>query len=805
MRAFIISLMLLLSAQVFAQFKVSGTVSGNGELPLSGAEVELVNTNLNSITNANGYFVFSNVPAGQYTLRISYLGYKTYNEPIVIRKDMILAIQLEETSLEAIGVITTAIRHQRETAALTYTEISPEQIQRDYIIQDIPVFLDRVPGATSVSETGTGIGYTHLSMRGFSTKRLNVMVNGIPLNDPESQGVFWVDFPDLLNNTSSIEIQRGIGFSTNGAASFGGSINITTKAFEAERKVDIETAFGSFGTQKYSVGYHSGIFANGLTFYGRYSAIQSDGWRDRTAVDMYSWFFALGYVGENTTIRVNLYGGLEETQQAWWAVDETILENDRRHNDVQFDNEIDYYHQPHYELLANHRFSDNLSLSASLFYIYGEGYFEQANYAIPNFDFNPAIAAVLPVDSTFSFTRKWLRNHHFGAQATVKYGSDLGTTQGGYMWRRYFGGHIGEVVSAEGVNFAALNSNNPIEFYNYDGDKIYHSFFINHRYDFEDLTVTADVQLRHIYYALDQKKQNVYQGYRFDLDHFFVNPKVGALYNWSDNLKTYINLAMASREPTDNDYFDAGNPNAIPNFNTVALTQSSDPRVSTETMFNLETGVRWDYDDFLRTDVNFYYMAFDNEIISNGTVDDVGNPIFTNATSSYRTGIELEASIRTAGFDIYGTLAMSQNRLSEYREQVFSPDYSNSVWLTYKDVQPAFAPEFLANLGIAYTYNIATVTYNLKYVGEQYMDNTENPGLLADAYQVHDIAILFNIGEWNGVDFRLKGQVLNLLDAEYNQPGYIWKWLEDDGSINQIGYYYPGAPRHFMMSMQLGL
>jgi iron complex outermembrane receptor protein len=800
---YLILLSLLIWPAIYAQsIRLNGIITGQNAEPLSEAVIELNPGNRITTSDEDGAFIFSPLPTGEYSLTVQFVGYKTYERKLKLEKDTSLEIQLEEYLIEARGIITTAMRAKREKTPVSYSEMDKKELEELLDVQDVPMVLQNNPGVYAFSETGTGIGYSHIKIRGFSEQRLNVMINGIPFNDPESKGIYWVDLPDLLNNAEDVQIQRGVGFTTNGTAAFGGSINIRTKAMGTVRSASFEAGSGSYNTRKYSAAFGSGLVGNHLAFYGRVSQIKSDGYRYKTASELYSWFFSAAYLGETTIIRANIYGGKEITQQAWNGANPEMIAVDRRANDLKFSNEIDNYTQPHFELLLDHRFSSRADLSAGLFFIEGEGYYEQFKKAGKY----PEAEILLP-DSmeTDKFIQKWLDNDHYGAQATLHLSSSLGETYFGLSGRYYLGDHFGKLIQAKNVDFEVLDP--PLEFYFNRGTKIYASGFINHLWPVNSsFSITADAQLRYIYYERDQKKMTLYKGYRFDVSNLFFNPKIGILYSPSNNLQLYASAGISHSEPTDDDYFDAKDPDAVPNFEHISLEQSTNPNIKNESVTDFELGMRYDYSELLRADINFYAMLFNNEIIANGSVDDEGNPIHVNADNSLRSGIEIALSGEWHNLFYALNHAYSYNRLSSYTEYVDEFDESWN-WLgskeyRYEDVRPAFAPEIILNNRIGYRLSGFSLSLIHNYVSEQYLDNTENSAAKVNSYNIVNLSADYIFKNVYGGRITVTLKVNNLLNEEYEQPAFVWwKWYQG-GNLNYDSRYYVGAPINYYIGLK---
>jgi iron complex outermembrane receptor protein len=790
-------IVILFSTALIAQSAkfIQGSIIDTENNPVAGAQIVVLPDSTMSFSTSTGSFRFVAPATMALHLRITHTAYlplDTILSPPFAQRNI---LPLRERVYRLSGVSTTALRAEQALTPVPFRDFNRRELKSDLDVRDVPMLLSQSANAYAYSETGTGVGYSHLNIRGFTQQRMNVMINGIPQNDPESHAVFWVDLPDLLNSSDNVQIHRGVGFSTNGAAAFGATVNIRTNNLNQARGARFEMGGGSFGTRKVSAALHTGE-VDGYRFYGRFTHIRADGYRYRTAAELYSWFLSGGWFNPNTSLQFNFYGGQEETQLAWNGANPAMIAADRRANDTNFDNEVDNYLQPHFELLLEHKVNRQLDLSANIFYIFGEGYFEQ---------FKPAgeyyWAEYLLPDSlaTDKFVRQWLRNHHFGGQLTARWHSPIGLTSAGLSARQYLGGHFGEITQAVGVDFAALNE--ALRFYENNGRKSFAALFVHQQIGLgKNLDLHVDGQLRYINYRRDQETYTIYPGASLAVTHWFFNPKLGAIWRLHENQQLFTSLAISHREPTGNDYFNADDPFAVPN-----------TAIAPERVFNVEFGWRFAPSSNWSIESNVYYLRFVDEIIANGSVDDVGNYVFVNAENSFRSGFE--SSLQWDYGWLFGNLqlALSYNRISTYRETVEEYDAEfNSIGsrtTTYSDVRPALAPEIISFLAVGsrlYWRNSSWYVepvLHWRHTGEQFLDNTENAPARVAAYDVVDMQIRLLGLRLLKADFSLQLRVNNLLNSDYWQPAFVWwKYWQND-QLSYDSRYYVGAPRNYYFGL----
>lgn len=757
------------------EFSINGKVSdAQTKQALSGATVQLDDKRF-TVTDAFGRFQFTKLNAGEHVLIVKFLGYSPQTEQVDLQENVNLDIALTESAQMTDEVIVYSTRATDKTPT-TYTNLNQQAIEKQNFGQDLPFILNWTPSLVTTSDAGAGIGYTGLRIRGNDATRINVTINGIPYNDSESQGTFWVNISDIAASSQSIQIQRGVGTSTNGAGAFGASVNLQTTALRTEPYTELTAAAGSFNSQRYMLKAGTGLINNHWAFDGRVSKIKSDGYIKRATSDLGSYFFSGGYYGKNTIVKAITFGGREETYQAWNGVDEETMKSDRRFNwagaifgpdntITYYDKEVDNYRQDHYQLHLSQKLNTFWTANLSLHYTYGRGYYEQYQQAKPFAELG--LADLTLKDTTLTsgdfVTRKWLDNDFYGTTFSFNYEKDRATFTLGGGYNEYANAkHFGEIIWSQYASNATLRHQY------YEGESEKNDFNIYAKMNYEitpSLNAFVDVQYRNVKYktaGIDDDLSNYSVNDNFD----FFNPKAGVSYSLSDNNLLYASYAIAHREPNRTDYLDG----------------EETPRA--ERLDNLELGWRRSSSTY-SIEANYYFMNYTDQLVLTGQLNDVGNPIRANVGESYRTGIELSGSLRLSSkwlWNLNGTLSSNQNK------NFAILDNDNDV--VKKNTAIILSPTFIGGSQLTWsaTRNLQA-TLLTKYVSKQYLDNTENEPLTLDAYFINDLRL--------GYNFSLKGiraieaslLVNNLFDVEYATNGYSW---------GETAYYYPQAGRNLL-------
>jgi len=815
------------------------TISGNvvdGLIPLEGVSLLLEGTSTGVATDKKGDFTLE-VPVErlQGNLIVSYTGYDTQSVPIATFIDgTTLTMQLSKDII--VCYVLTETVHVGATAAtsktpITYTNVSAAEIAETNLGQDAPYLLKWTPSVVVNSDAGTGTGYTGIWIRGSDPTRTNVTINGIPYNDSESQGVFWVNLPDFSSSADQIQIQRGVGTSTNGAGAFGATIDFNTNQIGEEQKLSLDGSLGSFGTRRGVVNYTSGLLDNGLKIDARYSKVHSDGYIDRATADLDGYYAGLTYVasgsrsrrragaGAGAVWRFNAFGGHEVTYQSWNGVTQGQIDTiGRTYNSVgtekegePYDNEVDNYRQNHYQLHYNNEFGGAWSLGLSAHYTRGRGYFEQykADQSLSDYSIIPAAMN----NTSDLIRRRWLDNHFYGTVYSLRYrpSSRLDFTFGGSA-NEYLGGHFGEVIWARNAGDSEIRD----RYYDNDATKRDFSNYLRTNLGFgEGFNAYVDLQLRHVNYTflgLDNNLNRLDQ----TATHTFFNPKAGLLYDFGGG-QAYASFGVAQREPNRNDFVD--NP------------VSTRPRP--EKLYNTELGVRKQVGDF-NYGVNLYHMLYRDQLVLTGELNDVGEYTRTNVPNSYRLGLEVQGGYRISDrFTVGGNLALSRNRVKAYTEFLDSYD-ENSSWLGQEavdreDTPLAFSPSVVGALDL--NYRVLTkrrhqleAGLQTKYVGERFVDNSGDPAAALAAYYYADLRIGYRIKlrrpvvqlpvtpmnpaadpariEKPGPVLRFTLLVRNLTDQLYVSNGWSYRYNFAGSQTADIGLY-PQAGRNVLLGLGL--
>ena len=788
---------LLIPALGFGQHSLEGKVfTSNGE-PLENVAIVLMPDGIGVSSAADGSFLFENLSDGNYRLQLSFLGYGFLEKEIRIEgKNQDLSLVMNALAFTMDELVVRSTRATSRTP-MTYSDLKAPEIAKQNLGTDVPFLLRWSPSAIVTSDAGAGIGYTGIRIRGTDPTRINVTINGIPLNDAESQGVFWVNMPDFSSSTESVQIQRGVGSSSNGGSAFGATINLNTSKVKEGAYAGINTTFGSFNTFRINVEFGTGLLKEGFTFDGRLSKITSDGYIDRASSDLDAYYLSAAYVGDRSLLRFNTFSGHEITYQAWNGVPADLIDDreTRTFNSAgaekpgePHDNEVDDYRQTHYQLIYNQQVSPFTNANISLHYTQGAGFFEQykADQDLSNYGLNSSAE----FENPDLIRRRWLDNDFYGFVYGFQHHKNKVdfTLGGGY--NIYEGRHFGEVIWSE---FAfGLDPSKP--YYDNDARKTDFNIYGKLSYTLKPkLDAYLDLQWRRIGYeflGFDLNGNNVTQ----TDDLSFFNPKAGLYYQVSEKSNAYASLAIANREPNRNDY--------------VESSPQSRPRP--ERLYNVELGYKTGSEKS-RLEVNAYYMYYEDQLAINGQINDVGAFTRTNIDESYRLGLEL-----AGGFSISKTLALesgltlSRNKVKTYEEFVdvyLSDGGYEQARILHENTDLSFSPSFMGNLGLVLRPSLGEkqdleLSLLGKYVGEQYLDNSSDSDNVLDPYFFSDLRINYTLKEFLGQEIAVTLLVQNLFDALYETNGWSYRYRLDEVQLLDRGYY-PQAGRNFLLGLSL--
>lgn len=775
-----------LIAQLLYSQSISGTVTDPSGAPLSGATVELAGQSVQQ-ANEKGVFRFAQLKARTYTLIVTNAGYKSAT--LSARPgDAALTIVLQPWNLMMQPVEVRALR-AADKAPFAKTNISRREIEANNLGQDLPFLLNQTPSVVVNADAGNGVGYTGLRIRGTDATRINMTINGIPYNDAESQGLFFVNLPDLASSVSSIQLQRGVGTSSNGAGAFGATMNFSTNEVNTEAYGEINNSFGSFNTRKHTVKAGSGLLNDHFTIDARLSGIFSDGYIDRASSDLRSFYLSAAYLSEKSSLRFNIISGKEKTYQAWYGVSEADLKTNRRVNYAgterpggPYDNETDNYQQDHYQLFFNHAFNTRWTFNTALYMTLGKGYYEQykagesySDYGLPNF-----INGNDTLFSTDLIRQLWLDNTLLGQIFSLQQKTTESQFTFGGGWNRYKGNHFGRIP------WALAGVPNRHSWYDNNALKTDVNLYAKYQRQLNRyLSVFGDLQYRNVKYDIDGFRNN--PGISVSNRYSFLNPKLGLTYT-RNQYQWYLSYALAQKEPNRDD-FEAG------------TTQLPRP----EKLHNVEAGV--EYKTAASSwSAGVYYMYYRDQLVLTGKVNDVGAYTRTNVPVSYRLGLELQGHHQlSSAFRISGNMTLSRNKVKSFTE--FNDDYDNGGQKTvaHRNTDLAFSPAITAQASLEWkpARNLQ-LALNNKYVGRQYMDNTQNKGRSLDPFFVQDLTGSFVLPQKLFKEIRLLVQVNNLMNTLYEPNGYTFSyWF--GGALTTENFYYPMAGRNFMAGLSIKL
>ncbi|MDB3937640.1 TonB-dependent receptor [Flavobacteriaceae bacterium] len=687
-----------------------------------------------------------------------------------IKQDTTSVQNLEEVIVSSIRV--------KQNAPIAFTNVSKDELGKKNLGQDLPILLNSLTSVVTTSDAGAGVGYTGIRIRGINAQSTNITINGIPYNDAESLGTYWVDLPDFASSVENLQVQRGVGTSTNGSSAFGASINILTDLISTNSYFENSNSFGSYNTIKNTFKFSTGILNDYFEFSGRLSKIDSDGYIDRSSSDLKSYFLQLNYKKENTLIKALSFGGHEITYQAWNGIDGETLQSDRTYNpsgmyvdqsgNIQFyDNEVDNYKQDHYQIhwsqIINSRLTSNLSFNITN----GFGYYEQYKEN----------------DNQDYVTRKWLDNQFIVGNYSLNYQDNKVNMNFGSSYSQYDGDHFGKVIWAQNTPEIQIDD----RFYDGNGIKKDFSNYIKTTYKLNSkLLLYGDIQFRNINYSTTGSTSEI-ANFLINKKYNFFNPKGGLNYLFNNHNRLYFSFARSNREPTRSDY-------------------ESNPNIRSEQLNDFEIGWNLTKKNVNLT-TNFYMMQYKDQLVLTGSIDDVGSPVRENSGESYRVGLELETVFNLSDkVSVQANSAFSDNKNKNFVTSI------DGELVNLGKTNISFSPEIVSSVNLSYSpkENMVLSILN-KYVGEQYMSNTDSLFSKLDAYSVIDFNFNYNFkNTFFFSEIVLSGVISNLFGAEYVSNGYYYTYDDtwsDPNSITTIEGtgYYPQATRNYMLGLKFKL
>ncbi|TVR39015.1 MAG: TonB-dependent receptor [Bacteroidia bacterium] len=788
-----------------AQHTINGRIFDQDGNSLPGAHIVIVGTYQGVFSDRHGNYKLQNIARNEYRLSVSFLGYSTVKKDIRVEGDFTMDFVLERSATLTEEVVVSAVRaHGR--APVTHTNVSREEIAARNMGQDLPMLLTQTPSLIVSSDAGTGIGYTWMNIRGSDQSRINVTINGIPVNDAESHGVWWVNLPDIVSSVDDLQVQRGVGLSTHGAGAFGATINLKSTVLRDQTYAEINNSAGSFNTLRNTVQFGTGLINEQWAFDGRLSRITSDGYIDRASADLRSFYLSGGYYGQNTMVKALVFSGKETTYQAWNGVPSDSLETNRTFNpsgmftddegNIRFyDNETDNYQQDHYQLHFSRQMATGLIANAALHYTYGRGYYEQfrENERFSRYDLPPVEIGDQIFDRSDLIRRRWLDNHFYGFTYSVNYNNFGGLEMilgGGY--NQYDGDHFGEIIWAR----HALHTDIRHRYYDNNAFKKDFNTFLKTSYELlRGLNVFADMQYRYVSYSFLGRAWVLGEVIPLQqkVNYHFFNPKAGVSYEFNNFHSIYLFAGIANREPVRRDFTES----------------SPESRPRPEMLRNIELGYRLQRSGSL-LGLNLYLMDYKDQLVLTGEINDVGGFSRTNIDDSYRMGLELEARQQLNDrLTVSGNLTLSRNKINSFTEHsdVYDDHWSwaGTDIITYKNTDIAFSPSVIAAGSIQWTpLDHWQLHLENKYVGKQFIDNTMSSERMLNPYFVNNLRVHYSMTPPLIRELEFVFQVLNVFDVKYETNAWIYKGIVgDQGLVTIEDGYFPQAGRHFMAGINL--
>ena len=682
-------------------------------------------------------------------------------------------------------VIVQAVR-AKFSSPISFSNVTKKDISSRNLGQDLPILLNYLPSVVTTSDAGAGIGYTGIRIRGVSPQSTNITINGIPFNDAESHGTYWVNLPDFSSSVENLQVQRGVGTSTNGSGAFGASINILTDAVSDIAFATISSSIGSYNTFKNTIKFSTGLI-NNFELSGRLSKIDSDGYVDRAFSDLKSYFIQGSYSDKNTLIKALTFGGHERGYQAWFGVTSDQIKENRRQNPYTYENEIDNYKQDHFQFHWNEKLNSSWSTNLGLNYTDGRGYYEQYRED----DSIDGYSGILSSDidsngnelgTTDLIRRRWLDNNFYVLNASVDYNSKNLNLNFNSFYSSYSGDHFGEIIWAR-----TFSQNGKIRDRYYEGNGKKKDFSVFSKASFnlgEKTEIYTDLQFRKVNYKTSGITSDLVNMI-LDKEYNFFNPKFGASYKFKPNSMLYFSYARANREPSRSDY-------------------ESNLSIKPEELNDLELGWRF-RNEKIKLNINSYYMLYSNQLVLTGELDDVGTPIRTNSGNSYRLGIEIDNFLKLSEKTSFQTnLTLSSNKNKEIISKVNGEIYN------YGKTNISFSPNLIASNIFSYMPNeYTTLSLLSKYVGDQYMSNNDSKNSMLESYFINDLNFTYQIKTNKLFDSIIFSALINnLFDIEYISNGYYYTYDDTWSNPGEVvtldgAGYYPQATRNFLFGVSL--
>ncbi len=790
-------------AEIHAQHSLSGSVRSEKGEAIPFAVIGIKNTQLAATANSEGAFKFKNLKDGKYIVTTRSLGYLDKTDTIDLSSDLALDLKLSESNKQLDEVVVNATRVDKNSG-MAYSNVDAETLKKQNLGQDAPYMLNQLPSVVVNSDAGAGVGYTGLRIRGSDGTRINVTINGVPVNDAESQGTYFVDMPDLVSSTNNIQVQRGVGASSNGAGAFGASINFQTNELKDKPYAGVISTAGSYNTFRNTLMAGTGLLNNKFTLDARASNISSDGYIDRAKSNLQSYYIAGGYYGKKTVIKLINFLGQEKTYQAWnYVPEDSIKAGNRTYNELgaytdpngklqYYKNQTDNYKQNNFQLHFIHQVNSRLSFNITGHYTKGKGYYEEYKEAqdLSKYKIDPLITPKGDTITTSNIIRRlWLDNDFVGGIFNMNYtpNSKLVFTLGGGV-NSYYGKHYNRVMWAQ----YASNSEIDQQYLFNTANKNDRNAYLKTNYKpVSNLNVFVDLQVRNVDYRFLGFADTLLTTKMQNQTYTFFNPKLGLSYDATANVNLYASMSVGNKEPNRDDFV-----NSIPQ-----------NRPKPEQLLDIEAGVKYKKRN-LYLAANLYNMQYKNQLVLNGKINSVGAYNRVNVASSYRRGVELEANANLGQyFGIGGNLTLSQNKINNYEEYIDSTDAAYTTYAqhknVYKNTDISFSPNVISSvMFVIKPVKNMEITFINKYVDRQYLDNTSNAKRSIDPYNVVDARFNYTIKTKLIPEISFMLSVHNLLSAKYETNGYTFSYYTDT-TLSTYNYKAPAAPINFLGGVSL--
>jgi len=801
----VLTVISVFSASVSNAANMSGVVSDKSGRPLSDVSIITDVAGIATSSDIDGRYLLQSDSVTRLTF--SSVGFKPRQFSAGNVPDTVM---LEVMFFETDGIVVTAARAQSGVDGIAFSNVTSNDIKRDYSVGEFPLLLESTPNLYAFTDGGAPLGYSYLSIRGFNDQRIATYINGVPLNDPEDHFTYFVDLPDLGSSISDIQVQRGVGNSPYGDAAFGGSINIATSVFAQERTTRLVTGYGEFthdgnffGRQisKQSLEFGSGLVDGRWSYYGRFSRQSTSGYRDASWYNGWSYYMAVGRLDPRMSTELHVYGGPIRTHLSFFGVSRDVLESNRLTNPLSYANETDNFNQPHYQIHNRYLINDKASLSTTLYYIRGKGFFEQFKNNRQYSEYN--LSAFSDSATGDLVRRKQVEKNQIGLNSRLDIEHEKGRhTLGGSIYF-FDSDHWGEVVSAEHLT----RSIDPTHrYYQYFGKKTVASIYVQEQRSLSNrLTLQATTQLRYSRFTLDQVQMGAFAGYQFTVDWLFVSPRIGFNYSLSSKTNIYANFAISSRAPNDDNIFDADNPDATPLLETLSGSGGSnikfgDPLISNERAYDIEFGInrRTDKAEFA---VNLFWLQYDNEYLFDFGADAVDSLTTLTIPRSYHSGIEISGKGRPNKIvQLSGSFSYNVNRIVDY------PANFGTEVVSFNDKTVPDFPEYLGNLIVDVSPGSWRLTARWRFAGKQYMEPQNIDSLAVDAHINASLTMTYEFKKFLGLgSLSISGTINNLYNNKYIASGYGGNFLAGPNNVQGWAEYFVAPERSFWGQVALEL